>query len=459
MPLQRRSESQTSGGRDSGHVVRMSHAVGMTAPESTGNEPDPWIPSRRSTASWVVYDLGDTVFQQTMITNYFPVWVVAVMGGLDGHISLVNTITMVLMLGVGPWIGAVSDHLPRRVPLLIVTVTGCCLLTFFVGGSLWVSLALFLGANLFFQAGVVIYDALLPVVSTPANRGRVGGIASGLSNFGALLGLGLGFLVLRAGGEYETIFKLTAIAFLLLAIPCFLWVKEPPRTVEQVAPLSAARDAVRDLVGTAHRARSYPDLIRFLVGRAFYAEAANTIGLFLGIYLVVTLGFTSEQKDLMLLLGLSAAVVGGIFWGFVVDRIGARDSLMRVLAIWSTALALIAATGFSLLPEDALWLIAPVAGFGLGGIWASDRPLMVGIAPPQYLGQFYGLYALAGRFAALVGPLLWALIVDVLRLGRPTALLVLLGLVLVAMVILRPLSPSIGRPDVAQDRSPDAALP
>src|SRR5215204_3956473 len=210
-------------------------------------------PSLRSTASWVVYDLGDTVFQQTMITNYFPVWVVAVMGGADSHISLVNTITMVLMLGVGPWIGAVSDHLPRRVPLLIITVTGCCLLTFFVGGNLWTSLALFLGANLFFQAGVVIYDALLPVVSTPANRGRVGGIASGLSNFGALLGLGLGFLVLRAGGEYETIFKLTAIAFLLLAIPCFLWVKEPPRAVEPVAPLSAARDAMRDLVATARR--------------------------------------------------------------------------------------------------------------------------------------------------------------------------------------------------------------
>ena len=334
-------------------------------------------------------------------------------------------------------------------PLLISTVTGCCLLTFFVGGNLWTSLALFLGANLFFQAGVVIYDALLPVVSTPANRGRVGGIASGLSNFGALLGLGLGFLVLRAGGEYETIFKLTAIAFLLLAIPCFLWVKEPPRAVEPVAPLSAARDAMRDLVATARRARSYPDLIRFLVGRAFYAEAANTIGLFLGIYLVVTLGFSSEQKDLMLLTGLSAAVVGGIFWGFVVDRIGARDSLMRVLTVWSIALALVAATGFSLLPEAALWLIAPIAGFALGGIWASDRPLMVGIAPPQYLGQFYGLYALAGRFAALVGPLLWALVVDVLGWGRPTALVVLLALVLVAMVILRPLSSGIGRPEAA----------
>ena len=43
--------------------------------------------------------------------------------------------------------------------------------------------------------------------------------------------------------------------------------------------------------------------------------------------------------------GLIAAVVGGIFWGFVVDRIGARDSLMRVLTLWSAALALVAATG------------------------------------------------------------------------------------------------------------------
>jgi MFS transporter, UMF1 family len=458
MPPTSTSRTATPGIDDVQDEAGSSSVAGTFQSELATDESTPWTPSFRSTASWVVYDLGDTVFQQTMITNYFPVWVVAVMGGADGHISLVNTITMVLMLGVGPWIGAVSDHLPRRVPLLIITVTGCCLLTFFVGGSLWTSLALFLGANLFFQAGVVIYDALLPVVSTPVNRGRVGGVASGLSNFGALLGLGLGFLVLRTGGNYETIFKLTAIAFLLLAIPCFLWVKEPPRAVERVAPLTAARGAIGDLRETVHRAHSYPDLIRFLVGRAFYAEAANTIGLFLGIYLVVTLGFSSEQKDLLLLTGLVAAVVGGIFWGFVVDRIGARDSLIRVLTIWSAALALVAATGFSLLPERALWLIAPIAGFALGGIWASDRPLMVGIAPPQYLGQFYGLYALAGRFAALAGPLIWALVVDVLGLGRPTALLVLLALVLVAMVILRPLSPSIGRPDSAHNGNPDAVL-
>ena len=404
-------------------------------------------PPSRGVAGWILNDLGNTLFSQNMISNYFPVWVVSVMGGSDAHISLVNTVTMALMLGLGPWLGAVSDRMPRRLPILIVTTTGCCLLTFLMGNDLRSSLILFLGANLLFQAGLVMYDSLLPAVSTPQNRGRIGGAAVGLGYLGSLLGIGIGSLVLVRDGEYQTIFRLTAIGFFLLALPCFLWVKEPARTVERVAPLALARGAIQDIHDTARRARSYPELVRFLVGRAFYAEAANTIGIFMAIYLTVQLGFTSGQKDRLLLVAILAAVAGGFFWGRVVDRIGPRDSLMRVLVVWSVALALIAATGFTILPNDALWLIAPLAGFALGGTWASDRPLMIGLAPPQYLGQFYGLYALAGRFAALVGPLLWALVVDVLGLGRPTALLVLLGLVLVAMVILWPLSSSIGRPN------------
>jgi UMF1 family MFS transporter len=402
-------------------------------------------PLRLGVAGWILNDLGNTFFSQNMIANYFPVWVVAVMGGSDGHISLLNTATMALMLGIGPWLGAVSDRLPRRLPILIATTTGCCLLTFFVGDELSTSLLLLFCANLLFQSGLIVYDSLLPVVSTPQTRGRIGGAAVGLGYLGSLLAIGVGYLVLSQGGDYATIFRLTAFGFLALALPCFLWVKEPPRRVPRVAPLTLARHAFGDLLATVRRARSYPELVRFLVGRACYAEAANTIGIFMAVYLTVQLGFSSGEKDRLLLVAIIAAVGGGFFWGRVVDRIGPRDSLMRVLAVWSVALALIAATGFHILPDQTLWGIAPLAGFALGGTWASDRPLMLGLAPPEYLGQFYGLYALAGRFAALVGPIIWWLVVDALGLGRPAALLVLLGLVLVAMVILRPLSPAIGK--------------
>src|SRR5215204_1452477 len=192
--------------------------TGGTSDQIPSQEYSHKIPGPRGVAGWIVNDLGNTLFSQNMISNYFPVWVVAVMGGSDGHISLVNTITMALMLGIGPWLGAVSDRLPRRLPILIATTTGCCLITLLIGNDLQSSLILFLGANLLFQAGLVIYDSLLPAVSTPENRGRVGGAAVGLGYLGSLLGIGIGFIVLSHSGDYQTIFRLTAIGFFLLAL-------------------------------------------------------------------------------------------------------------------------------------------------------------------------------------------------------------------------------------------------
>jgi UMF1 family MFS transporter len=47
---------------------------------------------------------------------------------------------------------------------------------------------------------------------------------------------------------------------------------------------------------------------------------------------------------------------------------------------------------------------------------------------------------MVGRFAAITGPLVWALVVDLLGLGRPVALLTLLVGIIIAYFILRPLS-------------------
>ena len=281
--------------------VDLPEAMGGAATEGPSPENPESTPPRRGVAGWIVYDLGNTLFSQNMIANYFPVWVVAVMGGSDGQISLVNTVTMALMLGIGPWLGAVSDRMSRRLPILIATTTGCCLITLLVGNDLRSSLFLVVGANLLFQAGIIMYDSLLVTVSTPENRGRVGGAAVGLGYLGSLLGIGIGFIVFARGGDYQTIFRLTAVGFFLLALPCFLWVKEPARAVERLAPLVLARGAVQDIVATARHARSYPELVRFLVGRAFYAEAANTIGIFMAVYLTVQLGFSSGEKDRLLL--------------------------------------------------------------------------------------------------------------------------------------------------------------
>jgi MFS-type transporter involved in bile tolerance (Atg22 family) len=49
----------------------------------------------------------------------------------------------------------------------------------------------------------------------------------------------------------------------------------------------------------------------------------------------------------------------------------------------------------------------------------------------------YGLYATVGRFATILGPLTWALIVDVIGLGRRVAMTALIGFIAAGWWVLR----------------------
>ena len=397
-------------------------------------------------AGWVSKGLGNTLQSQNMIANYFPVWVVAVMAGSDSQITLSNTVIMLLMIGLGPWLGAVSDLLPRRMPVLIVTTLIAALLFSLVAqGDLWLSLVIYSVANLSFQSSLIIYDALLPLVSTEINRGRVNGLGVGLGYFGSIAGLIIGGLVLARGGDYQAVFRITSFVSVLLALPCFILVREPARVVAPLAPLALARGAFRDVATTLAHANQLPILMRFLISRALYSMAGGAIGIFMAVYLTLEAGYASADKDRLLLACILGAVAGGLLWGRVVDARGPRNALLVILGVWCIALAGIAASGFGVVARETLWFSGPLAGFALGGIWASDRPLMAALSPAAELGKFFALYGLSGRLALLIGPLIWTLVAQVLGLGRPTALIVLVALVLVAMVLLRAVPATIGR--------------
>jgi len=120
--------------------------------------------------------------------------------------------------------------------------------------------------------------------------------------------------------------------------------------------------------------------------------------------------------------------------------IGPKRSLNAVLWIWMAAFAWAAAVGFFRLPGATFWPVPVLAGIAMGGTWAADRPWMLLLAPPERIGEFYGLYGMVGRFSAITGPFLWALIADTLGLGRPAALLSLLAIVAASYVILGPVT-------------------
>ncbi len=333
---------------------------------------DTWRPTRLSVASWAIYDLANTIFALGVGALYFAEWLTD-NDTPDLALSLAINGAMVVVIVLGPWIGARSDHRGRRIPYLVVTTLVAVVPTFFLATvGVTASLALFSLALVGFNLGSVIYDALLPDVSTPDNRGRISGIGVGVGYIGSFIAVGVGFLLLDDYG-HAAVFKAIAVLFLLFAVPTFLFVRERPRARRSGPPPPFAHSMGR-LVDAWRRARSFPGVARFLVGRFFYSDAINTlIGGFLTIFVIEELDFTDSEVQALLAVAIVGAMTGGFVGGRVVDVIGPRRLLHTAVHIWIVAIAL-GIVAASTDQEALAWVLGALGGLALGATWASLPP-------------------------------------------------------------------------------------
>jgi UMF1 family MFS transporter len=392
------------------------------------------------TAAWWLYDLANTIFSMGVQSLFFPLWVREQVGPdrADRVFGLLTSLAMGVIFLLAPFLGAVSDRTRRRMPFLLWSTLLCVTAISFVGRGPWaLSVALFVLSVAAYNAGLQFYDSLLPSVSTPENRGSVSGIGVGLGYVGSFLAVGAGLLL--PGAEKPLLFGLVGLSFLLLAIPCFLFVRERENPDGGSVTPALVVSSVRGVIATFAELPKHPGLARFLVGRAFYTDAINTVIAVMG--LVAMQAAASEREVYRVMLtAVLVAVPGGFVWGRHVDRFGPKRTLMRVLGLWIATLLLAAAIAFFRLPLPLLYVVAVMTGLGLGGTWTSDRPMMLRLTPEGRTGEFFGLYGMVGRFTAIVGPLVWALTAGWLarKLGLPVsagqgmALLVLLAFVAIA---------------------------
>lgn len=416
------------------------------------------IPTR-AVVSWVLYDLANTIFSMGVVSAYFSVWVRDEVGALraDSVYGVITAISMALIFFSSPLLGAMTDRARRRMPFLVVSTVVCVFFTALLARfGFYVTALFFVIANVAYQAGLQFYDAMLPEVSHEGNRGRISGIGVGIGYLGSYIAIGLGMDFAFGSDDKPFLFTMIALFFLLFALPCFLFVKERgnphPR---EVFSLKMLRESTGETIRTIRSGREYPGLVRFLVGRIFYTDPINTVIAIMMLYTINVAehtGLTHDQGEetgkVIMMTAITFAVVGGFVWGWLVDRWGPKRTLNYVLYLWIGVFLLAAAIGIAGLPLATLYVVACSAGVALGGVWAADRPYMLRLTPPDRIGEFYGLYGMVGRFSAITGPLIWAIVtrltINMLGLppqvGQGIGVLVLLVLIVVSYVILQPVS-------------------
>ena len=361
----------------------------------------------RPVFSWALYDFANTIFAMNVLTLYFALWVTQDNGAKQSFFSLALSGSMLAVALTAPMFGAVSDRFGRRIPLLIMFVLVCVAFTSAIGqvGGLVVALIFFGVANFAYQSGNVFYDSLLVTVSAEHNRGRISGLGVGLGYVGTIVGILMVAPFVTQWGRGAA-FIPTAFLFLLFSLPCFLFVKESPTGVPWSASL--LKEGYSQIFRTFRNARSHSNLLRFIGARFLYVDAINTLLIFMAVYVTEVIGFTDSQVRLLLITSTTFAIVGSLVYGRVVDRFGPKRTLTIVLAQWAVVFIIAATTFYA----PVFWFIGALAGIALGGTWTADRTFLLRLAPPQQTGEFFGLYQLAGRFAAVIGPLIWGLTTD-----------------------------------------------
>jgi len=389
---------------------------------------------------WSLFDFANQSFTIVILTAMFQVYFVGRIFEDEGTgrrwWAISGIITQVVLVLVGPVLGALADFTGTKKRLLLVTFIGCIGFTFAMAfvqpGQAWLGAICFILAYLFYGAGENFLSAFLPELCTHREMGRVSAFSWTIAYIGALISLlvAVGITLLVPGGQ-ETIvgadgaetvrtsafgYQLTtawaALFFALAGLPMFFWV--PERKYHEPLPAGQTLWTVgfHRIAETAVRIRQYRVLFRFLAIMTVYFAGMQIIYWFGGTLTKTLFGFDDTRMGLFLVLSTIVAIPSAALTGHYQDRIGTRNTILICLAFWSMvmpAAAMAAGLGatFAWLP----WVIGALVGVGIGALGSASRAMVGLFSPPQKSAEFFGFYGIAHKLSAMLG-LTWITTMD-----------------------------------------------
>lgn len=386
-----------------------------------------------------MYDFANSGYTTVVLTAVFNAYFVAVVAGEGANGNGTGTLLWTVALGVSnalvlvsaPVIGAIADHRAWKKRFLALTTAGCVIATAALGwvgaGDVALGMALVALATFMFSSGENLIAAFLPEIAPAKDMGRVSGYGWSLGYVGGLLVLGacLAYIAwAESRGERATQYVpvtmwITAGAFALAALPTFLWLRE--RGVPRAMPPREGYVAVgfARVRRTLAEARRFRDLFRFLLSLATYYCGINTVVVLAAVYAQQAMGFGTRETIVLILVVNVTASIGAFLFGHAQDRLGSVRTLALTLLVWIAALVL----AFFIEGRSAFWVVANLVGLALGASQSAGRALIGQFAPAERAAEFFGLWGLAGKLAAVIGPLVYGAITYASRGDHRLALL------------------------------------
>jgi len=419
--------------------------------------------ARREIWGWGLYDFANSPFATTILAVIFNRYFAEVLAGgeegvvlnLLGRAVRVPGVTfftytlaaaMLVVAVLAPILGAIADSAGSKKKFLAffcyLGVGATAMLYFVNAGQYWRGAIFFVLAQIGFAAANIFYNAFLPEISTPRNIGWISGFGFtlGYISGAAVLAINLAMLSYPQWIGFDSpftpqdTFLSVAVWWGLFAIPTFLWLRERRPAVALPPGHTYLRDGIARVGKTFRNLRRYRELSKFLVAFLIYNDGIQTTIVVAAIFVDEVLGMSDGAIVGLFLMIQAAAFFGALLMGSISDRIGNKTTVTITLLVWTGVAIWGRFIGFTGNPAYEVFVIGIVVGMVLGGSQSASRALQGTFTPDANAAEFFAFYGIAGKFASVLGPLVYGSVYALI--GIRSAILSLGLFFVIGMVIL-----------------------
>ena len=420
--------------------------------------------------SWILYDVANSayVLLGTALLTFYRDFV-APTGNLTTVWGFTNVIVAIISVLLCPILGTLADFSKKKtffITFASIGIVGCGILSFFSLLTKWaIAGILFLIVYVITQVGhssaLVFYDSMLSDVTTDEKMHKVssngyawGYIGSCIPFVVCLILYVLGDMVIVEKGVLGevldkpflgTAFSLccliTAVWWLFFTLPLY-------KSYEQLhfmpKPEKPIRASFQRLGMLFKELKKHKKAFFFLFAFFFYIDGVHTI-----ITMAMSIGNDLQFENfgaVKLVIALFVTQLVACPFALLFGKLTSKYRCEHMLIINIAAYFCIGVFAVFLRHEWQFWVMAVGVGMFQGGIQALSRSYFTKIIPPEMSGEFFGLYDIFGKSAAILGtflisflsiffPLAEATWINIALLPLPTLFLIGLILFFISMKI------------------------
>jgi MFS transporter, UMF1 family len=420
-------------------IARSLARVGLTTPEQR---------------AWAWYDWANSAYFTTIVTAVFPAFYSTYAAAdLDPaqatqRFAAVTTVSVAVIAVASPILGAIADFTGIKKKLLIIFMmigsASAAAMVLIDRGDWMLASVLFFVGNIGVSGSTVFYDSLLPVVARAEETDRVSaaGYALGYLGGGILLLLNLAWILRpEAFGFPDTAaatkasFVSVAVWWLLFSVPLFRTVPEPPVVFEagEGAHTNILRAAFGRLGRTFREMRRYKNAFLLFIAMLLYQDGIQTIIRMASVY-GAEIGIDRNAQIAAFVLVQFLGIPFAFLFGALGTRIGTKRALFIALGVYM----LISIMGYFMQTVTHFFILAGLVATVQGGAQALSRSMFARLIPLKKSSEFFGFYAVAERFATVLGPLVFTLSIALTGSSRSAVLFIITffaaGAVLLSLV-------------------------